>query len=81
MQENQQTQKPVIQIRNASFIDYPLTYQRALYGIVEDYPEEHMYYPGCVTNGRYITTSAVVNVDGDIVETKRSIYKVLSWAE
>lgn len=81
MQDNQQTQKPVIQIRNASFIDYHLPGQRALYGIVEDYPEDHMVYPGCVTNGKYVTTSVVVNVDGDTVETKRSIYKVLSWAE
>lgn len=81
MQENQQTQKPVIHIRNAGFIDYPFTHQRVLRGIVEDYPEDHMYYPGCVTNGGYVTTSAVVSVDGDTVETKRSIYKVLSWAE
>lgn len=81
MQENQQTQKPVIQIRNASFIYHPITHKRELYGIVEDYPEDHMVYPGCLTNGGYVTTSAVVNVDGDTVETKRSIYKVLSWAE
>jgi hypothetical protein len=76
----QNDQKPVIQIRNACFINYP-NKQQALSGIVEDYPEEHMGYPGCVTNGRYVTTSAVVNVDGDMVETQRSTYKVLSWAE
>lgn len=65
--------KPTVKI-NSAFIG-----GNRLLGIVEDYPEEHKAYLGCLTNGEEVTTSPIVSRDGDIVETLRTIYHVQSW--
>ena len=68
--------KPTVHIKNASIINNRLT------GIVVDYPEDHHYYPGCVTNGQEVITSAIVSSDGENqIETQRTIYIVDSWVK
>lgn len=65
--------KPVVNINNA-YIEGNL-----LYGYPENYPEEHCYYPGAVTNTKLIHTSPIVRKEEDYVETERTIYFVKSW--
>lgn len=65
--------KPIVKIQDA--------YLQAgrLWGIVQDYPDEHMIYPQCVTNGRLITTSPVEKYFEDRVEIQRTIYEIVNW--
>lgn len=73
--------KPTVQIRDA-FISPGFGGNTVLMGYPVDYPADHMYYTGCVSNNKEITTSAIVaRPDDSTVETKRTIYKVLNWRE
>ena len=72
--------KPTVQIKDCELLDHPSGCQ-VLTGIVLDYPDEHQGFPGAVINGRWVRTSAVVNVEGDTVETLRTIYNVQNWIE
>ena len=72
--------KPMVQIKDCLLVDHPSGCQ-VLTGIVLDYPDEHQGFPGAVTNGRWVCTSAVVNVDGNDVETLRTIYNVQNWID
>ena len=72
--------KPTVQIKDCELLDHPSGCQ-VLTGIVLDYPDEHQGFPGAVTNGRWVRTSAVVSVDGITVETLRTIYNVQNWIE
>jgi hypothetical protein len=65
--------KPTVKITDASL------FGNRLYGITQEYPKEHMAYENCVTPGNYVRTSTVVKVDGNLVETQRTIYDVVSW--
>ena len=67
--------KPTVQIKDCQLLDHPSGCQ-VLTGIVLDYPDKHQGFPGAVTNGRWVRTSAVVSVDGITVETLRTIYNV-----
>jgi hypothetical protein len=71
------TMKPVIKIERAYIIrgidnEY-------LFGIPMEYPEEHQWYPGCVSGKRLIRTSPIVSKEDHVIETERSIYAVQSW--
>lgn len=46
-----------------------------------DYPDAHNYRPGAVTNGQRAFTTEIVAQYDDIVETKRTKYKILSWSD
>ena len=74
----QQTTKPTVQITDCYLEDHPSGCQ-ILSGIPQDYPDEHQGYPGALRNGHRVWTSAVVSVEGDTVETLRTIYKVQNW--
>lgn len=50
-----------------------------LVGIVHNYPDDHMYYAGCVVNDALVATSPIVNKSSTTVETMRTIYNVLNW--
>ena len=65
--------KPTVKITDASL------FGDRLYGITQEYPKEHAVYEGCVIPGRYIRTSPVVKVEGNLVETQRTVYDVVSW--
>ena len=70
--------KPEIKILNAFVMG------NRLYGDVLNYPVEHEYFPGAVNGDgtkevKSVVTSTIVRVDGDTIETERSIYKVQSW--
>ena len=67
--------KPIVHISNASII------ANRLVGTVHDYPEEHQGYPGAVTNGKGVMTSSIVSIEGDRVETQRTVYIVDSWVK
>lgn len=67
--------KPPVHIKNASIIN------NRLIGVVLDYPDDHQGYPGAVTNGREVITSAIISHKGDVVETQRTIYHVDSWVK
>jgi len=67
--------KPTVHIKNAYIVN------NRLVGIVLDYPEEHQGYPGAVTNGHEVITTPIVSQEGDVVETRRTIYHVDSWVE
>ena len=75
MQENT---KPTVQITDCYLEGHPSGCQ-ILSGIPQDYPDEHQGYPGALRNGHRVWTSAVVSVEGDTVETLRTIYKVQNW--
>lgn len=70
-------QKPIVQIKDCFIL--PDGTNQILTGIPIDYPDEHQYYPGALENGKRVFTSAIVSVDGDTVETSRTIYKVQNW--
>lgn len=70
--------KPTVQIKDCYIFENYLGIN-ILSGITVDYPDEHKAYPGCLSNGERVYTSAVVAVDGDTVETLRTIYKVQNW--
>ena len=72
--------KPTVQIKDCYF-EQTIDGKKILSGIVLDYPDEHQWYPGCLTNGRRVRTSLVVSENGDTVETQRTIYKVQNWIE
>lgn len=64
--------KPKVQIKDA-WVDVSLGKgYNFLWGIPIDHPNESL-------NGNIVHTSYIVSIKDDIVETKRSIYKVLSW--
>ena len=67
--------KPIVHIKDAMF------FNNRLMGVVIDYPEEHQGYPGAVTNGKDVITSSIVSIEGDTVETQRTIYHVDSWVK
>ena len=67
--------KPIVNIRDACIVG------GRLFGVTDDYPTEHMGYPGCVTPGHMIQTSPIVKNDGNVVETQRTIYNVTSWSK
>lgn len=75
--------KPTVQIKDAKILDHDCYGSCApiLYGTPIDYPDEHQYRQGALTNGFPIYTTKIVHQDGDIVETHRTIYKVLNWLE
>ena len=75
-----QVTKPTVQIKNCTLVNHPSGCQ-VLTGIVLDYPDEHQGFPGAVTNGQWVRTSAVVKVDGNTVDTLRTIYNVQNWLE
>ena len=81
MQNQEKPTKPVVQIKNCFMLEGPTNSH--LVGVVLDYPESHMGYAGCVTNGRDVTTSPVVHVSADrgTVETQRTVYKVQNWLD
>lgn len=62
--------KPVVDIKDAS----TLTWGRhtVLVGVPVNHPRQSL-------NGKEITTSAIVNIEGDAVETRNTKYNVLSW--
>jgi hypothetical protein len=70
--------KPTVQIADCYLENHPSGCQ-ILSGIPLDYPDEHQYYSGALRNGHRVWTSAVVSVEGDTVETLRTIYKVKNW--
>lgn len=78
MQPNQ-TNKPFIKIKDAYLVDFRGI--RRLTGIPIDYPEDHMWYTGCVVEGNPVLTSKVINVDEEfsLVETERTVYEVQNW--
>ena len=65
--------KPSVQIADA------FVFGDRLCGKPLDYPEEHQHRAGAVTNGRTVITSKIIKVDGDTVETQRTIYNVVNW--
>jgi hypothetical protein len=67
--------KPIVHIKDA------MIFNNRLMGVVIDYPEEHQGYPGAVTNGKDVITSSIVSIEGDTVETQRTIYHVDSWVK
>lgn len=75
-----EVKKPVVQIKEC-YIEKVLGDNTVLSGIPIDYPDSHMVYEGCVTNGRRVYTSSIVAQDGNFVETKRTVYHVLNWIE
>lgn len=72
--------KPIVKIQDCSLL-YTLSSNKMLTGIPMDYPDEHQAYPGCLSNGRRVYTSKVVSVEGNTVETLRTIYEVQNWLE
>lgn len=70
-------QKPVVQIKDCFIL--PNGANKILSGVPIDYPDEHQWYPGALENGKRVFTSTIVSVDGDTVETRRTIYKVQNW--
>lgn len=79
MNDTNQT-KPTVQIKDC-YLERHSPGCRILSGIPLDYPDEHQYYPGALRNGHRVWTSKVVSVDGDTVETLRTIYKVQNWID
>jgi len=70
--------KPTVQIKDC-YLEPHISGCQILSGVVLDYPDEHQFYSGCLTNGNRVWTSKVVSVDGNTVETLRTIYKVQNW--
>ena len=73
--------KPVVQMRDA-FIADPTG---SFFGVVIDYPEDHQAFPGAVSNGETVRTSAIEKTFSEggftYVETQRTTYKILSFVE
>lgn len=65
--------KPIVDIQDA-FVCGP-----SLWGYPVNYPQSHVPDGHRVTNGKMIRTSTIIKVQGDIVETERTIYNVLNW--
>lgn len=72
--------KPVVKIKDAQIIPC-FGGDKILSGIPIDYPKDHMVYEDCVTNGRPIYTSKIVERSGDFVETLRTVYHVQNWID
>jgi hypothetical protein len=72
--------KPVVDISDCYTYADPMGRER-LVGVVHNYPESHMYRVGAVVNGCLVTTSPVVAKTTDQIETVRTIYRILSWAD
>lgn len=70
-------EKPRVKISNAKITTTWVNLD-VLEGVVGDYPENHG--AGSRLSGKKIITSAIVKIDGDIVETRNTIYEVESWA-
>lgn len=65
--------KPVVQVKEAHILD--LNRFKILTGFTIDHPRIEL-------NGRMgFRSSYIVKHEGDTVETRNTIYKVLSWAE
>lgn len=79
--------RPVVQIKDAKLqravvwdnTGYKQSY--VLIGTPLDYPESHMVFPGCVSNHSEVRTSEVVEVQGNVVKTKRTEYRVRNWLQ
>ena len=73
--------KPVVEIKNAeltpAFEVDSATLVQCLIGDVEEYPEGHG--AGSALSGERIRTSRILKIDGNTVETRNTIYKVLNW--
>lgn len=69
--------KPTVRILDA-WIDEK---HNRLHGIVVDYPENHNSSARAVVNGMEVTTSIIIgyNKFEDIIETRRTLYRVISW--
>lgn len=79
MQTNDNAQtKPTVQIKDAAILT-GWDGKNRLVGTVLDYPDEHQVYEGAVTNGRPVVTSPIVTLSEEVVETVRTLYKVLNW--
>lgn len=76
--------KPVVQIWNAR-IEPTVSYNgddngRCLMGRVGEYPDDHGR--GSSLSGQFVQTSNIVemNLDESTVETRNTMYHVMSWA-
>jgi len=74
-----QTNKPTVRIKDCIILG------GRMMGTPINYPEDHMLYKACLTNGDPVITSSIVSkfqLNGaDYVETQRTIYEVESWQE
>lgn len=70
--------KPIVNISDC-YIYKNWAGQDILTGIPSDYPEAHCYRPGAVTNTKRVYTSPVLHRIDNLVETKRTVYKVSNW--
>lgn len=66
--------KPVVEMVDATVGRHPYYRDEVIFGVPSNHPNTRL-------NGRYITSSPIVKQDGDIIETRNTIYKVLNWAE
>lgn len=66
--------KPIIDINKAWIDDSMGSGCNFLWGIPTNHENETM-------NGKTIHTSYIVAIQGNLVETKRAVYNVLSWDE
>lgn len=76
--------KPTVQIKDAYITEigyWSDSNLGILSGIPLDYPDEHQYRLGALENGKRVWTSAIVKQEGNVVETRRTIYHVLNWID
>lgn len=70
--------KPIVNIYDC-YIYKNWTGHDILTGIPTNYPSDHCYMPGAVSNTKRVDTSPVIRRIGDLVETQRTKYKVANW--
>ena len=70
--------KPIVDISDC-YIYKNYAGQDILTGVPINYPSDHCYYPGAVSNTKRVDTSPVVHRMGDWVETQRTKYRVANW--
>jgi hypothetical protein len=77
--------KPIVRIKDAALVrtvvwsDAQTKQAYVLTGVVNDYPDNHMAFEGCVVNGHPVQTGEVLEVNGNVVITKRTEYRVQNW--
>lgn len=64
--------KPEVDITDASIIKWHGSDKEVLVGIPINHPNQYL-------NGQEIRSSAIVKIEGNTVETRNTLYNVLSW--